>query len=328
MVTEEDLIRTVATAYSHGWRQVKLYFMVRPARPRPTRTCSQIADLAKKVIAKGREVSGRNDIRCTVSIGGFVPKPHTPFQWAAQLDHETTDARLQEAARHGPRRQEVRPRDRLPLPRRQARHHRGTALPRRPPGRRGHRAGVARRRPLRRLERALLLRPLGRGRRDAALAGTGVDLDWYTTREREYDEVLPWDHLDSGLDKDWLWADWEDALASPTAAPTSRSRTAAGRPATTAASARRWTPRSRSAPPAGSCSRSPSSDAARPVSGRRRPQLVLDVRAAARRTPRARTAAAPAPAAARAARSSRRWRRAARRPRTGRPRRSGSRSTG
>ena len=46
-----------------------------------------------------------------------------------------------------------------------------------------------------------------------ALAGTGVDVDWFTTRERDYDEVLPWDHLDSGLDKDWLWADWEDALA-------------------------------------------------------------------------------------------------------------------
>ena len=93
MVTEEDLIRTVATAYSHGWRQVKLYFMC----GLPTETDEdvlEIADLAKKVIAKGREVSGRNDIRCTVSIGGFVPKPHTPFQWAAQLDHETTDDRL------------------------------------------------------------------------------------------------------------------------------------------------------------------------------------------------------------------------------------------
>ena len=93
MVTEEDLIRTVATAYSHGWRQVKLYFMV----GLPTETDEdvlQVAELAKRVIAKGREVSGRNDIRCTVSIGGFVPKPHTPFQWAAQLDHETTDARL------------------------------------------------------------------------------------------------------------------------------------------------------------------------------------------------------------------------------------------
>ena len=47
---------------------------------------------------------------------------------------------------------------------------------------------------------------------EKALAGTGVDLDWYTLRERDYDEVLPWDHLDSGLDKDWLWQDWEDAL--------------------------------------------------------------------------------------------------------------------
>src|SRR5215203_4466248 len=95
MVTEEDLIRTVATAYSHGWRQVKLYFMC----GLPTETDDdvlQIAELAKKVIATGREVTGRNDIRCTVSIGGFVPKPHTPFQWAAQLDVETTDRRLRE----------------------------------------------------------------------------------------------------------------------------------------------------------------------------------------------------------------------------------------
>ena len=47
---------------------------------------------------------------------------------------------------------------------------------------------------------------------EAALAGTPVDLDWYTTREREYSEVLPWDHLDSGLDRDWLWEDWQDAV--------------------------------------------------------------------------------------------------------------------
>ena len=39
-----------------------------------------------------------------------------------------------------------------------------------------------------------------------------MDLDWYTTRERGYDEVLPWDHLDSGLDRDWLWQDWQDAI--------------------------------------------------------------------------------------------------------------------
>ena len=44
------------------------------------------------------------------------------------------------------------------------------------------------------------------------LPATGVDLDWFTIREREYDEVLPWDHLDAGLDRDWLWEDWQDAL--------------------------------------------------------------------------------------------------------------------
>ena len=93
MVSEDDLIRTVAAAYASGWRQVKLYFMC----GLPTETDEDvlaIGDLAKRVIATGREVSGRRDIRCTVSIGGFVPKPHTPFQWVAQLDAETTDARL------------------------------------------------------------------------------------------------------------------------------------------------------------------------------------------------------------------------------------------
>src|SRR5215207_8097394 len=93
MVSRADLIQTVAAAYAQGWRQVKLYFMC----GLPTETdddVMQIGELAKRVIQTGREVSGRNDIRCTVSIGGFVPKPHTPFQWAAQLGAEETDARL------------------------------------------------------------------------------------------------------------------------------------------------------------------------------------------------------------------------------------------
>jgi radical SAM family uncharacterized protein len=210
MVTEEDLIRTVATAYSHGWRQVKLYFMC----GLPTETDEDvlaIADLAKKVIAKGREVSGRNDIRCTVSIGGFVPKPHTPFQWAAQLDHETTDARLQRL------RDEVRSDKRY-----------GRAIGfRYHDGRPGIIEGLLSRGD-RRVGRVIEAVWRDGGRFDGwsehfsyprwvaaceqALADTPVDLDWYTVRERGYAEVLPWDHLDSGLDKDWLWEDWEDAL--------------------------------------------------------------------------------------------------------------------
>ncbi len=94
MVTEDDLIQTVSTAYASGWRQVKLYFMC----GLPTETDEDvvaIARVARRVIEAGRAASGRADIRCTVSIGGFVPKPHTPFQWAAQCDDEVVDARLQ-----------------------------------------------------------------------------------------------------------------------------------------------------------------------------------------------------------------------------------------
>ena len=159
MVTEEDLIRTVTTAYGSGWRQVKLYFMC----GLPTETDEDvlaIADLAKKVIKAGRQATGRRDIRCTVSIGGFVPKPHTPFQWAAQCDHETVDARLRALGAGAALRPQVRPGGRLPVPRRQAVDHRGPAVARGPPGRRGDQGGVAGRGAVRRLDRALLLRAL------------------------------------------------------------------------------------------------------------------------------------------------------------------------
>ena len=261
MVTEEDLIRTVSAAYSHGWRQVKLYFMV----GLPTETDEdvlQIAELAKKVIAKGREVSGRNDIRCTVSIGGFVPKPHTPFQWAAQLDHETTDDRLNKL------------RDTVRDDKKYGRaigfrYHDGK------PGiiegllsRGDRRVGAVIEQVWRdggrfdgwseHFSYERWMRPPRRRWPAPASTSTGTP-----PASASYDEVLPWDHLDSGLDKDWLWADWEDALDAD--GPASRSRTAAGRPATTAGSAPRWAPRSRSAPPARRCSRSPSSDRSRRV---------------------------------------------------------------
>lgn len=164
MVTEEDLIRTVTTAYSNGWRQVKLYFMC----GLPTEEDEDvlgIADLAKKVIKAGREATGSRDIRCTVSIGGFVPKPHTPFQWAAQCDHETVDHAAARAARRPALRQGVRQGHRLPLPRRQAVDRGGAAVAGRPPGGPGHPGRLGGRRQVRRMERALLVRAVdGRGR--------------------------------------------------------------------------------------------------------------------------------------------------------------------
>jgi radical SAM family uncharacterized protein len=210
MVSEEDLIRTVAAAYSHGWRQVKLYFMC----GLPTETDEDvlaIADLAKRVIATGREVSGRNDIRCTVSIGGFVPKPHTPFQWASQLGVEETDARLAK----------------LGAAIRSDRKYAKAIGFRYHDGKPGIIEGLLSRGD-RRVGRIIEAVWRDGGRfdgwsehfsyerwldcADKALADEPVDLAWYTTREREYAEVLPWDHLDSGLDRDWLWEDWQDAL--------------------------------------------------------------------------------------------------------------------
>ncbi len=211
MVTEEDLIRTVATAYGNGWRQVKLYFMC----GLPTETDDdvlQIATLAKEVIRIGREVSGRRDIRCTVSIGGFIPKPHTPFQWASQLDAAGTDARLALL------------RDAIRADRSYAkaigfRYHDGKP---------GIIEGLLSRGDRRVGEVIRKVWQAG-GRFDGwsehfsydrwfdaaqqTFADAPVDLDWYTTRERELTEVLPWDHLDSGLDKDWLWEDWQAATS-------------------------------------------------------------------------------------------------------------------
>ena len=206
MVTEEDLIKTVTTAYSSGWRQVKLYFMC----GLPTETDEDvlaIARLARRVIEAGREASGRRDIRCTVSIGAFVPKPHTPFQWAAQCDHETVDARLRA----------------LGSSLRSDRSY-GKAI-----GFRYHDGkpsiveGLLSRGD-RRVAKVIRAAWADGARFDGwsehfsydrwercaaeALAGDGVDLAWYTTRERGYAEVLPWDHLDAGLDRDWLWQDW------------------------------------------------------------------------------------------------------------------------
>jgi radical SAM family uncharacterized protein len=210
MVTEEDLIKTVSTAYANGWRQVKLYFMC----GLPTETDADvlaIARVAHRVIEAGRAASGRRDIRCTVSIGGFVPKPHTPFQWAAQCDHEIVDARLKA----------------LGAAMRADRGYGSSIGLRYHDGKPSVIEGLLSRGD-RRVGRVIKAVWADGGRFDGwseyfsyerweqcaarELAPFGVDLAWYTTRERGYAEMLPWDHLDAGLDRDWLWQDWLAAI--------------------------------------------------------------------------------------------------------------------
>jgi radical SAM family uncharacterized protein len=210
MVTEDDLISTVSTAYANGWRQVKLYFMC----GLPTETDEDvlaIARVAHRVIEAGRAASGRRDIRCTVSIGGFVPKPHTPFQWAAQCDHETVGARLKA----------------LGAAMRADRGYGSSIGFRYHDGKPSVVEGLLSRGD-RRVARVIQAVWEEGGRFDGwseyfsyerwadcaakVLAEDGIDLDWYTTRERGYAEILPWDHLDAGLDRDWLWQDWLAAI--------------------------------------------------------------------------------------------------------------------
>ncbi len=211
MVSEDDLIRTVSEAFAQGWKQVKLYFMC-GLPTEEDEDVLEIAGMAHRVIQAGRAASGRNDVRCTISIGGFVPKPHTPFQWAAQAHPDVVDERLRKL------------RDAVNSNRKLGRNI----------GMRYHDGRPS-------LIEGLLARGdrrVGRviervwregGRFDgwsehfsydrwtaaarAELEPLGVSLEWFTTRERDRDEVLPWDHLDSGLDRDWLWDDWQDALS-------------------------------------------------------------------------------------------------------------------
>lgn len=86
-VTEENLMEAAEAAFSAGWDQIKLYFMI----GLPTETDEDvlgIAELAHKVLQLGREIRGRVNkagrVRVHVSVSSFVPKSHTPFQWEAQ----------------------------------------------------------------------------------------------------------------------------------------------------------------------------------------------------------------------------------------------------
>ncbi len=87
-ITEEDLLETCRAAFSLGWKLMKLYFMF----GLPTETeedVAAIADLAKRALREGRYPAQIN-----VSVATFVPKPHTPFQWEPQISVEEGFARI------------------------------------------------------------------------------------------------------------------------------------------------------------------------------------------------------------------------------------------
>ncbi|MBR5913391.1 MAG: TIGR03960 family B12-binding radical SAM protein [Selenomonadaceae bacterium] len=93
-VTEENLLNACAAAFEKGWKTIKLYFMM----GLPTETdedIAGIADLAQKVADLYREITKRRDVKITLSVACFVPKPFTPFQWFAQISLEEFQRRQQ-----------------------------------------------------------------------------------------------------------------------------------------------------------------------------------------------------------------------------------------
>ena len=192
---EEELLEAARLLFSLGWKSVKLYFML----GQPTETEEDllgIVDLCRKVSAVGK-----HQRKVTASVSTFIPKPHTPFQWAAQVNLEETEAR-QRLLRRELRRYGI-----------QFKWH---------DARMSFLEGVFARGD-RRLGAPLLTAYRLGCRFDGwteqfrlelwqqAFRQHDIDPDFYL-RRRLLGEPLPWDHLDSGVTKKWLQRDLAKAF--------------------------------------------------------------------------------------------------------------------
>src|SRR5690242_10260124 len=192
LITETDLYNAVDAAYSQGWRRVKLYFLTGLPTEMDEDTLG-IAALAKNVTEIGRRYT--KQASCTVSVGGFVPKPHTPFQWFGQngVDELQRKITLLRNAVRGTRAQ-VKWHDP------QATFAEGIA------SRGDRRIG----RVIERVWRAGgTFQEWSEGfsleRWLEAMHAEGLDPDWFVTRHRTREELLPWSHIAAGLHSDFLW---------------------------------------------------------------------------------------------------------------------------
>ena len=206
-LTEEDILYGAGQAFEGGWNKVKLYFML----GLPTETeddMKGIAHLAEKIAERYYEIpkDQRNGkVQISVSTSFFVPKPFTPFQWASMFREEDFIEKAKVV------KEEIR----AQLNQKSIRYH-------------WHEPDVT-----------VLEGFLARGDRrcadvilsayrkgalyDAwsetfrydlwkeAFRETGVSLEFYTMRERNTEEILPWDFIDAGVSKDFLKREWKNA---------------------------------------------------------------------------------------------------------------------
>jgi radical SAM family uncharacterized protein len=200
-VNEEDIMQAAEAAVQSGWRQIKLYFMM--GLPGETmEDVEGIALLCKKIKAR----FPKQGIKLTVSVSNFIPKAHTPFQWAGQ----DTQARLKEKQRH--LRQQMAGRNIT------YRYHDAPTSLLEAVFARGDR----------RLAGVLYEAWRGGARFDGwselfnegawqqAFAAFGLEPETLAGLWFEKDQCLPWDHLDYGVDKMFLWNEYRRAEAGQT----------------------------------------------------------------------------------------------------------------
>ena len=197
-ITEEDLLEASRMAFGLGWKVMKFYFMI----GLPTESQEDIDAIIELVKKSGYEISkvakGRKQIN--VSIGTFVPKPHTPFQWNRQLTIEESRDRITYLRQNLPRK--------------------GCKMKWHSPEQ-SFLEGIFSRGD-RRLSALIHAAWQAGARLDGwsdhfnlerwrkAADEIGLDLDFYL-REREFDEVLPWSHLQTGIDLQFLKDEWNNA---------------------------------------------------------------------------------------------------------------------
>ncbi|RME21234.1 MAG: TIGR03960 family B12-binding radical SAM protein [Deltaproteobacteria bacterium] len=197
-IPDEDLLRMATEAYRRGWDHVKLYFMIGLPTERDD-DIQAIADLTLRVLEEGREIHPKARVHTGVST--FVPKPFTPFQWAAQIDIDET-RRRQEILY-----QRFRGKGGVKF----GRHHAEDTFLEGIISRADRRAADL-------IEAAFRLgcrfdnwdehRDFARWQQ--AIEQVGWDCA-FELRQRRLDERLPWDHIDVLIDKEWFVEEWRRA---------------------------------------------------------------------------------------------------------------------
>ena len=197
-ISDTEIIKTVKDAFDLGWQVIKLYFMI----GLPTETeadLEALVDLVKS-LRQIKKTAGRWG-KINVSVATFIPKPHTPFQWAAQLPLAESQERIRWLQGHL----------KLPWIHFKWQDPKVSWL-----------EGVWARGD-RRLSR-LLVAAYQKGCRfdgwsdqfrydlwQAVIKEQGLDPNFFTIRERDVCEPLPWDHIDTQVTREFLAAEWENA---------------------------------------------------------------------------------------------------------------------